>query len=310
MEYDVERVRKSVLAGDWGGDLWVDEALSSHTSYCIGGPADIFAVARDAERLAELLNRAREEGVPHIVLGNGTNVLVADAGFRGMVIQNGCRGIEAVNGEVLRVRAGEMLRDVARHTVELGLRGLEWAIDIPGTVGGAVVGNAGAFGGYIGDVLRRAQLLAPEGGLRWERPEELELGYRTSRLKDLKAQGLACETVLGAEFTFAPAPADLLREAAVEYSRRRQERQPPEPSAGSVFKRTTQYPAGFLIEQAGLKGERAGDAQVSVRHANFIVNLGEARAVDVKVLIDLCRERVVQMFGIELQLEIELVGEW
>lgn len=310
MKYDVEKVREAVRAGDWGVDVWLDEPLSAHTSYHIGGPADIFAVASDTERLLELLTRVREEKLPHIVLGNGTNVLVADAGFRGLVIQNGCRGIERVNGELLRVRAGEMVSSVARHAVELGLGGLEWAIDIPGTIGGSVIGNAGAFGGYIGDVLRRIELLAPDGELCWEGPQELELGYRTSRLKELKAQGVSCGTVLSVEILFTPTPADVLRKTAAECTRRRQERQPPEPSAGSVFKRTAQFPAGFLIEQVGLKGERVGGAQVSARHANFIVNLGGAQASDVKALVDLCRESVVQMFGIELQLEIEMVGEW
>jgi len=310
MGHEVEKVRRAVLAGDWGGDVWLDEPLSSHTSYRIGGPADIFAVAEHTDRLLELLNRARVEEIPHIVLGSGTNVLVADAGFRGMVIQNACRGIESVNGEMLRIRAGEMVRDAARYAIELGLGGLEWAIDIPGTIGGSVIGNAGAFGGYMGDVLRRAQLLTPEGEVCWEGPKELGLGYRTSRLKESKAEGRSCETVLSVEVLLTPTPAVLLRKTAAEYTRRRQERQPSEPSAGSVFKRTIQYPAGFLIEQVGLKGERVGGAQVSVKHANFIVNLGGARATDVEALIDLCRERVIQMFGIELQLEIELVGEW
>jgi len=310
VECKVEKIRKAILAGEWGQDVWLDEPLSAHTSYRIGGPADIYAVAGHTDRLLELLNRVRVEGIPHIVLGSGTNVLVADQGFRGMVIQNVCRGIESVNGEVLRIRAGEMVRNAALQAIELGLGGLEWAIDIPGTVGGSVIGNAGAFGGYMGDVLRRAQLLTPEGEMRWEGPEELGLGYRTSRLKELKAAGRSCETVLSVEVLLTPTPTDLLRRIAAEHTRRRQERQPSEPSAGSVFKRTTQYPAGFLIEQTGLKGERVGGAQVSVKHANFIVNLGDAMAADVKALMDLCRERVVQMFGIELQLEIELVGAW
>ena len=309
MEYEAEKARRAVLAGDWGADVWLDEPLASHTSYRIGGPADIFAVAEHTDRLLGLLNRVREEGIPHSLLGSGTNVLVADAGFRGMVIHNACRGIESVNGEILRIQAGETVRAAAQHAIELGLGGLEWAIDIPGTMGGSVVGNAGAFGGYMGDVLRRAQLLTPEGKVRWEGPEELGLGYRTSRLKESKAEGRSCDTVLSVEVLLTPTPAVLLRKRAAEYTRRRLERQPSEPSAGSVFKRTVQYPAGFLIEQAGLKGERVGGAQVSVKHANFIVNLGGARATDVEALIDLCRERVREMFGIELQLEIELVGE-
>ena len=308
--HEMVRVKKQVAASRWGVDVWVDEPLSSHTSYRIGGPADIFAVASDTERLVELLGRAREEGIPLMVLGEGTNILVADAGFRGMVIKNACRGSEGWNGETLRVRAGEPLRSLARQTVGLGLGGLEWGIDIPGTVGGAVVGNAGAFGGYISDVLRKALLLTPDGELSWEESAGLELDYRTSRLKKLIAQGQPCDTVLEVEVALIPTPADTLREMATEYTRRRRERQPGEPSAGSVFKRTAQYPAGFLIEQAGLKGKRVGDAQISRQHANFIVNLGNATAEDVKELIDRCQEAVMQKFGVELEREIELVGEW
>jgi len=310
MKGDVARAKKMVVAGEWGDDIWIDEPMSSHTSYRVGGPADIFAVATDAERLRELLQRAGEERIPAMVLGGGTNILVADRGFRGLVIQNACRGIDRPNAELMRVRAGELLRTVARQTVGLGLGGLEWAVDIPGTVGGAVVGNAGAFGGYIGDVLQRALLLDPEGEVRWEGPEELELEYRSSRLKRMVAQGQACETVLEVEIALGSQPVDSLQQMAAEYSRRRKERQPLEPSAGSVFKRTAQYPAGFLIEQVGLKGERVGDAQISLKHANFIVNLGKARSTDIKELIDRCQHAVERVFHLELELEIELVGDW
>jgi len=302
-----------------GIKLRLGEPLSAHTSYRIGGPADLFATARTSEQLCWLIQRARDTGTPYFILGGGTNILVSDRGFRGLVIENVSRGYEIIDGNRVRVQAGELLRTVARRTIEAGLAGLEWAVDIPGTVGGAVIGNAGAFGGYVGDVLQRVELLSADGTIQWVPAQELGLGYRTSRLKERKLQraaergnrqGEGEEIVLAAEFSLHRESVDRLRQRATEYTRRRKERQPNEPSAGSVFKRTTQYPAGFLIEQAGLKGERCGDAQISPKHANFIVNLGHARATDVLRLIELIQERVRQMFKIELELEIELVGEW
>ena len=180
---------------------------------------------------------------------------------------------------------------------------------IPGSVGGAIVGNAGAYGSYIGDVTRKATVLTPDGTVRTLSATEIGFGYRTSRFKGQAGKGEQ-EIILSAEFALRPEPVQSLAEKMADYTRRREASQPTEPSAGSVFKRTKQYPAGFLIEQAGLKGTRIGGAQISPKHANFIVNLGQARAADVKALIDLAQERVRERFGVELELEIELVGEW
>ncbi|HID62089.1 MAG TPA: UDP-N-acetylmuramate dehydrogenase, partial [Anaerolineae bacterium] len=251
---------------------------------------------------------------PYFLLGSGTNVLVSDRGIRGLVIENRARGSRfEIRGEeaILWAEAGALLKDLAEESVQRGLAGLEWAVGIPGTVGGAVVGNAGAYGGYVSDILAQVTILRANGGIQELRSGEVGFGYRTSRFKAANREQRAVQPViLVAQFKLHPESVKALRERVAEYTRQREARQPSEPSAGSVFKRTAQYPAGFLIEQAGLKGKRIGDAQISPKHANFIVNLGQARAGDVKALMDMARETVLKQFGIELELEQELVGEW
>ena len=300
-------------------DICAQEPLSDHTSYRIGGPADLYGTARTGEQLRRLIEFARNGTTPYCVIGAGTNILVSDSGFRGLVIENRTHHCEMRKSDVVRAESGKLIGEVARETIDAGLAGLEWAVDIPGTVGGAVVGNAGAFGGYVSDVLLRVQVLSPDGEVSWLPATELGLAYRTSRLKAEKlrraaqspySRGQGEEVVLAAEFALRREDRAGLWRLAGEYARRRRERQPCDPCAGSVFKRTAQYPAGFLIEQAGLKGERRGEAEISPKHANFIVNRGHARATDVRALIDLMRDRVMQLFGLELELEIELIGEW
>jgi UDP-N-acetylmuramate dehydrogenase len=211
---------------------------------------------------------------------------------------------------VVEAESGALLREVARRTVEQALEGLEWATGIPGTVGGAVVGNAGAYGGYVSDCLTGAMVLSPDEGERWWVSKELRLGYRSSTLKKGRKDAGFEPVVLSASFTLRRGDIALIRERVAECSRRRAERQPEGLSAGSVFKRTAQYPAGFLIENTGLKGKRVGGAVVSPKHANFIVNLGTATAMDVQELIELVRREVYEAFKITLELEIELVGDW
>ena len=287
--------------------------MSLHTSFRIGGPADLYTVAASAQELVELVLLAREQGIPYLIIGRATNILVADKGIRGLVIENGGREIWFDNaagpGAVLYAESGALLGDLARESARRGLGGLEWAVGIPGSVGGAIVGNAGAYGCYIGGVTRKATVLAADGTVRELSAAELGFGYRTSRFKGRAAKGEQ-EVILSAEFALRPEPAQELAEKMADYVRRRETSQPTDPSVGSVFKRTWQYPAGFLIEQAGLKGTRIGGAQISPKHANFIVNLGGARALDVKALIDLAQEQVREQFGIDLELEVELVGEW
>ncbi len=290
-----------------GGRTLADEPLSRHTSYRIGGPADLYLVVRREEDLLGWVTLARKQGISYFVIGRGTNLLVADEGMRGIVIENRCRGVRSLTrskGILLRVQAGGSLSSLARRTAKEGLGGLEWAVGIPGTVGGAIVNNAGAYGGSIAQRLQQVTLLDSQGFLRQMAVSELELGYRTSRFKGESS------VILSADFTLQAESADLLSQRVASYERERRKSQPKEPSAGSVFKNPEGDHAGRLIEEAGLKGETIGDAQISPLHANYIVNLGQARARDVAALVRLARERVWQKQGTLLELEIELVGDW
>lgn len=290
-----------------GGQALADELLARHTSYRIGGPADLCVVVRREEDLLGWVTLARKEGVSYFVMGRGTNLLVADEGVRGIVIENRCRGVRSLTrseGTLLQVQAGGSLSSLARRTAKEGLGGLEWAAGIPGTVGGAIVNNAGAYGGSIAQRLQGVTLLDSQGFLRRMAVSELGMGYRTSRFKGESSAILSADFALQAEST------DLLSERIASYERERRKSQPKEASAGSVFKNPEGDYAGRLIEEVGLKGERIGDAQISPLHANYIVNLSQARARDVAALIRLVRERVWQKHGTLLELEIELVGDW
>jgi UDP-N-acetylmuramate dehydrogenase len=328
------------------------ELMSRHTTFAIGGPADIFVVTRTVPELCTAVCLAYEHDVPYFILGSGANLLVADKGIRGLVIHNLCAAVaigpetnaqasrvepqtglsaasadhaqerpEYVGGKdawLVRAESGALLRAIAQQATAQGLAGLEWAVDVPGTVGGAVVGNAGAFGGYVSDNLRHALVLTPSEGepcstespARWWSKDELGLGYRTSSLKENRKAVRFPTVILEAVFALHQEDALALRERAEQFTRRRLETQPEGPSAGSVFKRTAQYPAGFLIENAGLKDMRIGGAVISPQHANFIVNVGGATAQDVQALIELVREKVYAQFKIMLELEVELVGDW
>jgi len=290
-----------------GGRALADEPLARHTSFRIGGPGDLYVVVRREEDLLGWVTLARKEGVSYFVMGRGTNLLVGDEGMWGIVIENRCRGVRSLTrseGILLRVQAGGSLSSLARRTAEEGLGGLEWAVGIPGTVGGAIVNNAGAYGGSIAQRLQGVTLLDSQGFLRRMAVRELEPGYRTSRLKGKSS------VILSADFALQAESRDLLSDRVASYERERRKSQPKEPSAGSVFKNPEGEYAGRLIEKAGLKGHRIGDAQISPLHANYIVNLGQAQARDVAALIRLVRERVWQKHGTLLELEIELVGDW
>jgi len=293
--------------------MLLNEPLARHTSLGIGGPADLYAVAHSVAELVELVLLARRLAVPHLVLGGQTNVLVSDQGIRGLVVENQAQGVilQAHNDTAtLTAESGVPLADLARYLIHCGWAGLEWAVDIPGSVGGAVLGNAGAYGGYIGDALVQVTMLDAAGTVRQVPAAELGLGYRTSRLKQEAVAGRRENILLAADFTLRREPAEALLARAAGYSQRRWELMPPEPSAGSIFKRTADHPAGWLIEQAGLKGTRLGRAQISPRHANVIVNLGGATAADVRALMTLAQRRVQEQFGVGLEPEIELLGEW
>lgn len=286
-----------------------DEPLSCHTTVRIGGPADLYIEALTSKELRDFVLLARRYAAPHVVLGGGSNVLASDAGFRGLVIANKARTFHFLPSTfTLWSESGALLPTLARECIEQGYANLEWAVGIPGTVGGAVVGNAGAHGGEIARDLIAATVLDAEGNVRDWTNQELEFGYRTSRLKGerWKVEG-GKSVVLAATFQLRPGARAELEARAAELLARRQRRQPSGASMGSIFRNPPGDYAGRLLEAAGLKGTQIGQAQISPQHANFFINLGGATADDMKRLIDLARDRVYAQFGIELELEIELL---
>ncbi len=297
------------------GDRAIEgEPLSKHTTFGIGGPADLFVVAHSIDELLDYASLAWQHRVPYLILGSGANLLVADRGYRGLVIRNACAAVDIASddGDVTLVTAesGAEMKAVARRAMSCGLAGLEWAVDVPGTVGGAVVGNAGAYGGYVSDTLHGVSVFTPTSGEAWWTSSELKLGYRTSVFKGALKDEAFRPVILSATFALRREDIHRIEERAKEYQLRRAASQPKGRSAGSVFKRTEQYPAGFLIENAGLKGKRVGGAVISPKHANFIINVRMATARDVQELMALVQETVRREFGITLEPEIELVGDW
>jgi UDP-N-acetylmuramate dehydrogenase len=264
-------------------------------------------MAERVDQLVELVRAAQARGIAWRVLGSGSNVLVSEAGIRGLVIVNKAKKI-VFEGTQVTAEAGANLSSLARNCIARGLGGLEWAVSVPGTVGGAVIGNAGAHGADIAQSLTSIEILVHDGTTEHWAVERLEYGYRDSSLK--RTEHRARPVVLAATFTLETADPHKLTKRADGFVARRKATQPPGASVGSMFKNPPGDYAGRLIEQAGLKGRQIGDAQISPVHANFFLNMGNASADDVKALIDLAREQVQQRFGVELELEIELIGEW
>jgi UDP-N-acetylmuramate--alanine ligase len=287
------------------------EPLSRHTTFGVGGPADVYVVAENADQLAKIVIACRQHKAPVFVLGSGSNILVGDGGVRGVVIDNRAR---AVTGPLpdesgalrFRVESGASFAGVARTLARQGYAGLEWASGIPGTLGGAVVYNAGAYGGCLADVLRSIRIVNGTGAAKELPAEELGLVYRGSVFTRGQFRD---RVVLAAEFGLWPGDAQALVQRVQELDSKRLAAQPRGRNAGSIFKNPPEHPAWKLIDEVGLRGRRIGDAQISDKHCNFFLNAGRARAADVKVLIDLARSRVRERFGIELELEIGLVGE-
>jgi UDP-N-acetylmuramate dehydrogenase len=292
----------------------LNEPVARYTTARIGGPADVLVEAASAKDLKSLVVAARKWGLPITILGGGANVLVSDAGLRGLVIVNKAKRIEFREGAQVWCESGTVLPTLARECVARGLTGLEWAVGVPGTVGGAVVGNAGAHGRDVAADLLSATILNETNEVAEWSKSDLQFEYRSSRIKrqtrSLPVGRTAQYVVLAATFQLTVAdPGELARKADAfnDYRRRTQ---PPGASLGSMFKNPPGKAAGRLIDQCGLKGTRVGDAEISTVHANFFVNLGQAKASDVKALIDLAQQRVKEKLGIELELEIELLGEW
>jgi UDP-N-acetylmuramate dehydrogenase len=286
-----------------------DEPLARFTTMRVGGPADLFATVHNVHELRALIRFARSRELPHTLLGRGSNVVIADAGIRGLVIQDRAEGSK-VDGDRYTAEAGVPMARAATETQKAGLTGLEYGLAIPGTVGGAVWANAGAHESEIASVLESADVLTAEGTEARLTAAELGLAYRDSRLKHPPEGGTA-EWVLGATFRLAAAPADTIKERLDDIRRWRQAHQPLGlPSAGSVFRNPEGDSAGRLIDAAGLKGTRIGGVVVSEKHANFIVNDQKGRATDVRRLGDRVRDEVERVHGIRLEYEIVFLGDW
>jgi len=288
----------------------LNEPLARYTTARIGGQAEVVVEATSAEDLKDLVIAARKFGVPITILGGGANVLVSDAGLRGLVIINRARRIEFREHDQVWCESGTVLPTLARECVAHGLAGLEWAVGVPGTVGGAVVGNAGAHGRDVAADLVSATILNADNLVSEWSKDAMAFEYRSSIIKRLAASGQRLAVVLAATFQLTPADPIELAKKADEFNEYRRRTQPPGASMGSMFKNPTGNAAGRLIDQCGLKGTRVGDAEISTVHANFFVNHGHATASDVKALIDLAQRSVREKFGIDLELEIELLGEW
>ena len=300
------------LRAAFGDKLQENVSLAPYTSARIGGDADAFIIANSADELEEIFSRLWEMETPYLLLGGGSNLLISDDGFRGVVVLNKAKEIRFTEGENPGVWAesGAGLIRVAKQAAQHGLYGLAWAAAIPGTVGGAVYGNAGAFGGDMAGVLRSTELLTKSGRETWA-VRDMRYAYRRSTLKGvtIKAVILSAEITLteGEQVETRAQRSRNIQEQMRSFIRKRKKTQPSGASMGSMFKNPQGDYAGRLIEEAGLKGTRIGNVEISTKHANFFVNHGETKAKDVKALIDLAQKEVFKKFGVKLELEIELV---
>ncbi|MEI3167852.1 MAG: UDP-N-acetylmuramate dehydrogenase [Lachnospiraceae bacterium] len=302
MKQAAERLKQAVGAGIF----LTDEPMSRHTTFRTGGPADIYIEPSGVEELKQVLDICREENVAYTIIGNGSNLLVGDGGYRGVLISFGKPFAQVtIEGAQVRTGAGALLSAVAKQVLNASLTGFEFAAGIPGTIGGAVVMNAGAYGGELCQVLREATVLTPEGEVKTLPAEELELGYRTSCVQ--KNGYIVLEAVLQLQ----PGNADDIRAVMDALASKRREKQPLEyPSAGSTFKRPEGHFAGRLIQDAGLRGFRVGGAQVSEKHCGFVINRDHATSADILSLCRQVQEKVKAQFGVELELEVKLLGEF
>ena len=286
------------------GTVLTEEPMRMHTSFQIGGPAEIFVQPATGAEVCQAIRLAKEEQIPFFVVGNGSNLLVSDDGFRGMIVQIG-RNLQEISVEdnVIYAQAGALLSRVSKTALEHGLTGMEFAAGIPGSLGGAVAMNAGAYGGEMKDILTDVEVLTPDGEIKTLSLEELDLSYRHSCIfeKDY--------IVLSVHLQLEQGDKTVIRNRMDELARARREKQPLEyPSAGSTFKRPEGYFAGALIQDAGLKGYTVGGAQVSEKHSGFVVNRGGATAEEVLFLIKQVQKKVKSRFGVTMEPEVRMVG--
>ena len=286
--------------------VFTGEAMSRHTTFKIGGPADYFLMPDKDTDVGCIVKICKESAIPYFILGNGSNLLVGDGGYRGAVIQI-YKNMSAVTveGTEITVQAGALLSSVAAAAKNAALTGFEFAGGIPGTMGGAVVMNAGAYGGEMKDVLTEVTVMDEEGEIVTLPADKLELGYRTSIIKT------AGYIVLEAKLQLKEGNPEVIRETMKDLTIRRTTKQPLEyPSAGSTFKRPEGYFAGKLIMDAGLRGYQVGGAQVSEKHCGFVINKGDATAADICQLMRDVSDKVQAQFGVVLEPEVKMIGEF
>ncbi len=315
---------ESILRDTLGEALKRDEPMARHTTLKVGGPARWFWAASEVETLAQVLGLCTRHGIPYLFIGHGSNLLMSDAGYDGLVIQNRCKG--CVVGEETYAESGVSFGSLFLQTARAGFRGLEWAIGIPGTVGGALVSNAGAYRGNIGPLVKSVRVFA-EGQDQTVGPEWMEFSYRDSRLR---RAGIGRTVILSCTLRLSErGEPDAILAHAKEYQAQRRAKQPYAPSAGSFFKNVNDralaerlpdlpagmkaagvVPSGFLSEACGLKGLRVGGAQVAEKHANFLINAGGATAADLRTLACRVKAAVHEKFGVTLEEEVLYVGDW
>lgn len=294
------------LCGICGAEhVLVREPMSRHTTFRTGGPADLL-VQPKAEQIAPILEVCRNEEIPWTIIGNGSNLLVGDGGIRGVVLEIGKQMSDiAIEGTVITAGAGAMLSSIASRAAAAELTGMEFASGIPGSLGGAVVMNAGAYGGEMKDILQKVTVLTLDGTVQTLSVEELELSYRHSIIPE---KGYL---VISAVLKLQPGNADEIQSIMDDLKEKRVSKQPLEyPSAGSTFKRPEGYFAGKLIQDAGLRGFRVGGAQVSEKHCGFIINRDQATSTDICQLMQQVSEIVYEKFGVRLEPEVKKIGEF
>lgn len=289
----------------------LSEPMSRHTTFGVGGPADIYVPVKTEDELRLAYAAARQHGAPVFIFGSGSNILVGDAGIRGVVIENRNAEIQgpARNGAGFKVRVGSGMSfsTLSRRLSSAGYAGIEWACGIPGSLGGAVISNAGAYGHSLSDVLAGVRLADAAGTVTTLEPADIGLAYRTSAFLEGRLED---RIVLSIDLRLQEGNATELKRLIRAYDSQRKEAQPPGRNCGSVFKNPSDAPAWQYVDRAGLRGHRIGNAQFSEQHSNFILNLGGATARDITALIDLAQRQVKDRFGVDLALEVMLVGEF
>lgn len=292
-------------------NVCVDEAMKSHITFRVGGNADYYVTPENEEQIANIISLCKETDIPYYIIGNGSNLLVRDEGYRGVIIEIGKKysGIWVEEntdtgecGNTIIAKAGAKLAQIATLAMQAGLTGMEFAHGIPGTLGGAVVMNAGAYGGEMKDILTSVKVLDSDGNIITLDKDSLELGYRHSIIPEKQY------IVLEAEITLSKGDITKIKATMEELANRRREKQPLEyPSAGSTFKRPEGYFAGKLIEDAGLKGYRCGGAMVSEKHSGFVINYDNATADDILRLIKDVQDKVKEKYGVSLEAEVKIL---